>query len=148
MFSEKALLENREPGVDYKLVQPAVGALSIAVRDVMKPDADIYRTPFGSEDAQAAACFTNPCESTRVFNRHRLVEIQETAVDVRVWMHFRSIREIELQAERCESRAVRSFATKRINAGGTRRSRNDCSGRDSKRNHIKRVLQRETVIRS
>src|SRR6478672_9999405 len=100
----------------------------------MKPDADIYRTPFGSEDAQAAACFTNPRESTRVFNRHGLVEIQKTAVHVSVWMHFRSVCEIELQAEWCESGAVSGLATKRINASGTCRARNDCSGRDSKRN--------------
>src|ERR671927_1425119 len=114
----------------------------------MKPDAEAYRAPFGSEDAQAATSFTNPRESTRVFNRHRLVEIKKTAVDVRKRMHFRSICEIELQAERCESRAVSGFAPKDINAGGTRRSRNNCSGRDSKRNYIKRVLQRETVVGS
>jgi hypothetical protein len=68
--SVKALLENREPGVDHKLVQAAVGTLSIPVRDVVEPDADTYRASFGSEDAQAAACFADPRESTRVFNWH------------------------------------------------------------------------------
>src|SRR5262249_58214140 len=137
----KELGEEGEPGENHNGMEDTVGALSIAVGAVMKPDADAHRTSFRSEDAKTTASLTDPREPARVFNRHRLIEIQQTAVDVREWMHLRTVCEIELQAERCDSRAIRSLATKRIYAGRTRRSRNDHSGGDRDRYYIDPGLQ-------
>src|ERR1051325_9899695 len=111
----------------------------------MKPDAEAHRASFGSENAQTAAGFTNPREPARVFNRDGLVEVKQTAVDVCEGMNFRSVPEIKLQTSRREARASRKLATKGVNAG-SRRSRNDPSGRHCDWNHIERVLQREAVV--
>jgi hypothetical protein len=70
-----ALLENRKSCVDYKLIQAAVGTGSIAIRDVVKPDTDVYRAALGSKYSYPTTGLSDKCELTRVFNRNRLVEV-------------------------------------------------------------------------
>src|SRR6185312_11530717 len=106
------LLENGKSGVDHKLIQATIGTLSVAIRNVMKPDTNAHRTPFRSKDTHTSSGFTNPSKAACILNRHRLVEVQETAVDVCKGMHFAAVCEIELQTKRSESRTVCSFATK------------------------------------
>jgi hypothetical protein len=79
--SLKALLENRKTGVDHKLIQAAIRTLSIAVRDVMKPDADI--TARRSEVKMRTPPPASPTNAklARIFNRHDLLK-KKAAVDV------------------------------------------------------------------
>jgi hypothetical protein len=65
-----ALLKNREPRVDDKLVQATIRSGSITVRDVVKSHADIYRAFLRRKNAHTATGFTNKRELARVFNRH------------------------------------------------------------------------------
>ena len=62
----------------------------------MKPDTETYSTSLRRKDTHTASGFTNPGKPAGILNRHGLVEVQETAVDVRKRMHFAAVREIEL----------------------------------------------------
>src|SRR5687768_5839966 len=105
-----ALLKNREPRVDHKLVKAAIRSRPVTVRDVMKPHADIHGAFLRRKNANAAARFTDKRELARVFDRHRLIEPKQTAVHMHKRMHLRAVRKIELQAERRDTAAVSRFA--------------------------------------
>jgi hypothetical protein len=117
-----ALLENREPRVDYKIIQPAIGTVSIAVRDVMKSHADVYSAALGSKYANTAACLADKLELTRVFDRHGLVEVEKSSVDVCKRMDLRTVRKIQLQAYRCDSCTVSGLALKCVDTRNARRA--------------------------
>ena len=111
-----ALLENRKTRVDHKVIQTAVGTMSITVRYVMKLDADVYSPAFGSKDTNTATCLANELKLARVFNRHRFIEVEKPAVDMRERVDLRAVRKIELQAYRRDAGAVSSLALKCVNA--------------------------------
>src|ERR1051325_4502097 len=101
----------------------------------MKPDTETYSASLRRKDTHTTTSFTNPCKSAGIFDRHRLVEIKETAVDVRKRMHFAAVCEIELQTKRRESRTICSFAMKDV-ARRCRRARNNCSRCDCNWDHV------------
>src|SRR5689334_23281460 len=113
----------------------------------MKPDTETYSSSLRRKDTHTTTRFTNPRKPAGIFDRHRLVEVKETAVDVRKRMHFAAVCEIELQTKRRESRTVGSFAMKDV-ARRRRRARNNRSRCDCNRNDVECVLQGETIVRS
>ena len=86
--------------------------MSIAVRDVMKSDADVYSAAFGSKDANTATKLAYKLKLTRVFNRHRLVEVKKSTVDMSERMNLRTVCEVDLETYRCDSCTVSALTLK------------------------------------
>src|ERR1043165_651171 len=112
----------------------------------MKPDTETYCASLRRKDTHTTTSFTNPGKPPGVLNRHRLIKVKKTAVDVSKRMHFAAVCKIQLQTCRRESSAVRGFALKDV-TGRRRYARNNSSRCHCHRNNVECVLQRKTVVR-
>src|SRR5262245_8646875 len=98
----------------------------------MKPDTNTDCALVGSNHADAAPRIPDKLKLTGVCDRHRLIEIKKATVYVCKRMDLRTVCEIELKTNGCDSRAVRRLSLKRLYAA------NEAARHDRSRRHSNR----------